>query len=343
MQIASIRYQDLFKFRSVWMGFAILWVVLFHSSINLSWLVDWKTFGYGGVDIFFFASGLGCYYSLQKQPDPSLFLCKRINRIVPPYFLVLVLWLALELFLFHTSMCPLEVLSNFLCTGTFCGAENQFNWYVSGVWPSYLLAPFLVAFLDRASRLKRLIPLVFLFLFSLTFLSSSWNLMSFASRLPIFYIGMLFAKSAQEQDTIKTRTIVCWIGLFLAGALLLKLCYNYAPASLTDFGMWWYPFILITPGLCLAISLLCLLIQRVCHWPVALFQSIGNCSFELYLTHLTAFSVITYCTTKGIFYPNNTFWCFIILICCLLAFLLRKFIGSLSSHLVKHTTHSKSV
>lgn len=191
MQLPSIRYQDLFKFRSVWMGFAILWVVLFHSAINLSWLAEWKTFGYGGVDIFFFASGLGCYYSLQKQPEPSLFLCKRIKRIVPPYFLVLVIWLALQLFLFRTPMRPVELLSNFLCTGTFSGAENQFNWYISGVWPSYLLAPFFVSFLDRVPRFQRLFLVVVLILFSLSFLSSSWNLMSFASRLPIFCIGML--------------------------------------------------------------------------------------------------------------------------------------------------------
>lgn len=152
-----------------------------------------------------------------------------------------------------------------------------------------------------------------------------------------------FARAAQEQETIKKRTVGCWIVLSLAGAVLLELCYRYFPASLTDFGMWWYPFILITPGLCLALSLLCLLIQRVCHWPVAVFQHIGNCSFEFYLTHLTVFSVITYCTTKGIFSPNNTFWCLTILICGLLAVLLRKFMGFLSSNLIKRTTYSKSV
>lgn len=343
MQLPSIRYQDLFKFRSVWMGFAILWVVLFHSAINLSWLVKWKTFGYGGVDIFFFASGLGCFYSLQKNSSPSAFLARRMKRILPAYYVILALWLFLQIAVYHTSITALEILSNVLCTGVFSGLPNQFNWYVSGVWISYLSAPFLVPFINKSNRLRRLLLLFLLFLGSFTFLHTGWNAMLTSSRLPLFYLGMLFAREAQEHDTIKGTSLIGCIVFSVVGAVVLLFCYSSANETLANLGMWWYPFILITPGLCLALSLLCLLIQRVCHWPIAVFQHIGNCSFEFYLTHLTVFSVITYCTTKGIFFPNNTFWCLIILICGLLAVMLRKFMGFLSSHLVKRTTYSKSV
>lgn len=324
MQISSIPYQNLFKFRSVWMGIAILWIMLYHSDINLDFLSTWKSFGYGGVDIFFFASGLGCYYSLQKQPDPAAFLAKRMKRILPPYYIALAIWFALEIFLVKTNFTGLEILSNIFCTGTFSVASNQFNWYVSGVWPSYLLAPFLVSFVDRSRPLHRLLLLFVLFLASTTFLSSYWNLMLFSTRLPIFYIGILFAKAAQEKHSIKFRTCFIWILIMLAGVTLLLFCNTYAHSTLTDWGLWWYPFILIIPGLCLSVSLLCLGVERIFRLPATILATIGNCSFELYLIHLTIYSVIFYLKENAIYLPNNTFWLFTIPACCVLAVFFHK-------------------
>lgn len=324
MPTISVRYQDLFKFRSIWMGFAILWVMLYHSDINLAWLADWKFFGYGGVDIFFFASGLGCYYSLQKQPDPVVFLGKRAKRILPPYYIVLTAWFALQIFLYRVSITPLEVLTNVFCTGSFCNARNQFNWYVSGVWPSYLLAPLLATYANRTSGMRRLLPVPLLFLLSITFLPSSWNLMLVTSRLPTFYIGMLFAKAAQEKPTVKLRTLVCWMLLILPGAAILLYCNSHAFDAFTTYGLWWYPFLLITPGLCIALSLLCLAIQRFCRWPIKILETLGGCSFELYLVHLTVYGFLTYLKESSIYQPNNTLWCGTVFACCILALGFRK-------------------
>lgn len=338
MQNSSILYQDLFKFRSVWMGIAILWVLLYHSDINLAFLSTWKIFGYGGVDIFFFASGLGCYYSLQKQPNPATFLAKRMKRILPPYYIVLVIWFALQFFLVKTNFTILEILNNIFCIGTFSVAANQFNWYMSGVWPSYLLAPFLVAFVDRSKPLHRLLLVFILLLASTTFLSSYGNLMLFSTRLPLFYIGILFAKVAQEKHSIKIPAIFFWMLMALAGVALLLFCNTYAHSSLTNWGLWWYPFILIIPGLCLSISLLCLKLERILHWPTAGFAKIGNCSFELYLIHLTFYSVIFYLKENAIYLPNNTFWFFVILACCVLAIFFQRGITFLTSCLFNSRT-----
>lgn len=327
--LPSVRYQDLFRYRSVWMGAAILWVVLYHSRINLSWVHWLKFFGYGGVDIFFFASGLGCCYSLHKQSDPWLFMRKRFYRILPLYYPVLILWIILRILLYRTSFTFPEIMSNLLCTGTFWDAENQFNWYISAIWPSYLLAPLLVRFADHTAGLRRLLPLPLLFLLSTCFLSSTWNLLSFSCRMPLFYLGILFAKTAQENPVLKARTIVGWAGLSVAGMVLLYLCNACVGVHMTDWGLWWYPFLLVVPGVCLVLSVLCLAMETLCRWPIALLTALGQSSFELYLIHITVNEGVTYLIEQDIYQPNNSFWCILIAGCCCVSVLLHKFLSPL--------------
>ena len=56
--------KETIRFRSVWMILAMLWIILFHSELSFEFEVFKyiKTIGYGGVDIFLFASGIGCYF-----------------------------------------------------------------------------------------------------------------------------------------------------------------------------------------------------------------------------------------------------------------------------------------
>ncbi len=55
--------------RGIWMALGILWVVFFHTTLffEYQFMNDIKLFGYGGVDILLFASGMGCFYSYKKQ------------------------------------------------------------------------------------------------------------------------------------------------------------------------------------------------------------------------------------------------------------------------------------
>ena len=57
------------KYRDTWVGIAMLWIVFFHLDIDIGnkVLSLIKLFGYGGVDICLFCSGIGCYNSLKKM------------------------------------------------------------------------------------------------------------------------------------------------------------------------------------------------------------------------------------------------------------------------------------
>lgn len=73
----------------------MLWVVFFYSSLeNASDVLIWfESFGYGGVDIFLFASAIGGYFSLEKDPDTLKFLSRRAKRLVSVYMYFIIPWL----------------------------------------------------------------------------------------------------------------------------------------------------------------------------------------------------------------------------------------------------------
>lgn len=89
-------YSDIIKYRTVWMGMAIVWVILFHSGLKMPTLQFVKASGYGGVDIFIFASGIGCFTSLFRNPDYFGFMHRRMEKILPTYYVFLFGWLLYE-------------------------------------------------------------------------------------------------------------------------------------------------------------------------------------------------------------------------------------------------------
>lgn len=56
-----MKLERVYQYRTGWMGIAILWVILFHSTFEISnpLLGMIREVGYGGVDIFVFAAGMG--------------------------------------------------------------------------------------------------------------------------------------------------------------------------------------------------------------------------------------------------------------------------------------------
>ena len=78
------------------MAIATLWITGGHC---LSFCSDQWTFlnyfrpvlayGYGGVEIFLFLSGVGIALSLSKSPTFMNFVFRRVSRILPAYWIIL--------------------------------------------------------------------------------------------------------------------------------------------------------------------------------------------------------------------------------------------------------------
>ncbi|MCD7743646.1 MAG: acyltransferase [Oscillospiraceae bacterium] len=71
-------------------GLSILWIMLFHCSVRPAWFPLWllASTGYAGVDVFLLLSGIGLYYSMERDPSPLRFYRRRLARLLPPFLLV---------------------------------------------------------------------------------------------------------------------------------------------------------------------------------------------------------------------------------------------------------------
>lgn len=289
LKTAFLSFEDFFKYRNVWMAFAILWVMLFHFPIPLPAVFSpIKDFGYGGVDIFLFASGIGCFFSLRADADIKRFLCRRARKILPMqiiflFFYVVFTWLT-------GSIRVVEIIGNVFGAGLFGNLDNQFNWYIGAMWACYLIAPVLKSFADQSKPIQNLLILLGLLLTSTVFFGQ-YQLI-FWTRLPIFFLGMVAAAHSAEKKYITLSDAIGAIAAMLLGIALLCLCFLKWNNFMWSYGLWWYPFILITPGLTLLISWAASLLSKTkCRAVVGLMDRLGKHTFPLYLSHIFMFSV----------------------------------------------------
>lgn len=282
------------KYRNVWLGIAMIWMIWHHTMLPspLPGLIHLKTFGYGGVDICLFASGIGCYFSLSKNPDPYCFMKRRFSRLVPAYFCFIAVWIIYKA---ATVSLPLQaVIGNILGIQNLTALGNDFNWYISAILLFYFFAPFWKSLADSTRGLLRHLLIIALWvLVSVPFWNSNIFIITVA-RIPIFYVGILFGKMCSSRSAFSKREIGGIFAAFAVGLVMYVLFPKLFAAQLWSHGLYWYPFILITPGLCMAISFVMELLDRH-KWSriiVAVPEKVGQYSFEAYLVHVIIFDIL---------------------------------------------------
>lgn len=329
----EIKLNDLFRYRSVWMGFAIIWIIFYHSELNVENRLLWmfKNVGYCGVDIFFFASGVGCYYSYSKTPDAWAFLKKRIFRIIPSYWIFLTVLYLIQWKL--GILRPQYILSNFLCTEYFLDTQldTSFNWYMGAIWVMYLLVPFFWH-LIRSKGDRSIWILIVLLIISTGFWHSD-HLILTATRVPVFFLGMYYEYLAMKETVLTKKMVLGNLAAFAAGFMVL------VPMRLliTDNTIMWgcgflfYPFLLMTPFMCVALSFLSLTENRLMNIIISLLKRAGDYSFELYLVHHLVFEAGYYLLLKTSFFMSGIYWLLLYLCVLPAAFLLRRITASVCS------------
>lgn len=272
------------RYRDETKGIAILWVVFFHAQLGLNgFLYEIQKIGYGGVDLFFFLSGYGLYHSLSKGTKG--YLARRARRILPAYLPFCLVWLAVMIPLSNLSFgqSVKTVLGNVFMVGYFFDAPLMINWYVSALAVSLLLAPALYACLKpgRLYWLRAAVLLAGMYLFGLLFVGNVKYMA--VSRLPVFALGMIFAGPHNRRSEKWTPAALCVLGLIALGALLM--CFRLRPEWLLRRGMYWHPFALIAPALCIGLGWGLKYVPARCLVPL---RKLGGASFEIFLFNVWA-------------------------------------------------------
>lgn len=179
------------------MGMAMLSIMLFHQEFSsIPPLNVFHHFGYWGVEIFLFLSGMGMVNSLKKN-SIKVFYYRRAMRLIPSCLLIGSVKYCN--FLFFSP--ALDELKEGLHIGywSICSLDL---WFIHSIIIYYSLSPFLYKLIRRCP-IHTLIGIVFVFLLSECFISPyvgpdwasplgvlSWTI----GRLPVFVLGMLVAQ-----------------------------------------------------------------------------------------------------------------------------------------------------
>lgn len=335
-----MKFGSAFRHRSVWLGLAMALVMLYHSlmPVRLPYYGLIQKYGFVGVDIFVFASGIGCYYSLDKDPDILRFLKRRMSRLGPVYLCFIIPWLLWKL---SAGGFPVDaVVGNLLGLESFHSWTYHFNWYISALIVFYLLLPYMKWLTDSFWKIwGDLLAVLILILMAVpSWSASNYNMVIWA-RLPILYLGVMYGKLGKQGFALNLKTGFLHVLSAVAGCLLLYATRNWTDELLWNRGMNWYPFLFITPGCCMFVSFLC---EYLIRWnPVKLLlrpvQLMGEYSFELYLVHILFFEQLRFTIyelfAQFSYVPDGYLWLALWLAVFILAFLLNR-IARLMGHLV---------
>ncbi|MCE5344262.1 MAG: acyltransferase [Eubacteriales bacterium] len=275
------RYRDELK------GIAILWVVLFHSQLTLPGAWDTlRQLGYSGVDIFFFLMGMGLYRSLQKNGELRAYASRRLWRVLPAYLPVLVAWMAVmyPTFGLSTTQVIRGVLGNLTMTGYWIQSPKVFNWFANGQFLFLLLAPLCYAGLSQSRKPATALVGLLALAMGAGLACIGQEQMMGASRLPVFLLGMAFG---MEWPISKRRGLVVsvYFVAFAVGLTTLLLTMTRYRELLIDYGLYWYPFALMTPVLCVFFGYLFHKAEKATRLFAPL-RLIGRASFEIYLLNI---------------------------------------------------------
>lgn len=282
-----ISFESVFRYRSVWMFLAIVWVVLAHSSLTLPSILSLiKDTGYGGVDIFLLASGIGCFFSLNKNSNIKDFLRRRMKKIMPMQMVFLTIFFITTAL--TSSISEIQIIGNIFGLGLFAGLNHQFNWYIGAMWVCYFIAPIFKSMVYQTKPFNMALILLGLCLTSTLFFYQ-FELI-FWTRLPIFFLGIAVGEISTRKKGLTLLDVIIVLVTMLIGVAILYICIFTHSKLLWNKGFFWYPFILITPGLTLIISIVSRFLSKTkCKFIVTIMDTLGKHTFPVYLSHIFIF------------------------------------------------------
>lgn len=277
---------DISKYRNPLMGIAAILIILVHATVNIDNLtplcVKLLEQGNYGVDIFFFLSGVGLSFSLNKQEVNGLFksvfskdcinwLLARYKKILIPFGLITLLFATYSILFEGKSIAyALLHLSTLAYWVTGIGA-----WFISTLVILYLLAPLLYKILFRKTSGLGIAYLICFFIMVICQYEDKEgilrNILQGFVRVPAFILGIAYAPYVLNKSKVNIFFIICFAVVGACVCMLLKF----------TFPMMYSKWILVQPVVILFIFALkrCNIIKRIAEF-------MGKISLESYLYNI---------------------------------------------------------
>lgn len=253
-------FELLTKYRIPLMGFAALWIFLFHgwnlifTEYRLLSLGERfvRRIGFCGVDIFLLLSGIGMVYSWENSKSVCDFYLKRIKRILFPFIVVAVFRCCIEHWTFLTFIKNISGI-NFYTQNIL-----SFLWFVPAIATFYLIFPIYYRLFMKSSN-KCIFTLCVLMVWLLISLgmreTPRQDIYGFSNRIPIFLNGVLagwaskYKKIEFDKLTWQFMCILFLLGLYLSYLTNYRDLYLLVPTSNC-----------CIPNIFISISLSCLMV-----------------------------------------------------------------------------------
>ena len=289
------QFSNLSKYRSALMGIGILGVMLAHylSWAKIASIIPTAFFrpftGLVFTEGFLLVSGLGLYYSWQKDSNTKSFYKKRIYRLFIPYMLISFAFIVYSTIISSSSLLESTLR---LLTLKFWIFGNDSMWYISVSLALYLAFPFIYRFLFSGKMSPHVKCLVLVTLWvSLCYAIHYFFADYYKSvelgfpKIWMFFLGMLLGKFAYS-NTKTSKTHIALFCCISAMAVLSNLSDNDFIKPFAD---------------CLlrlvTIPIVCVLFNITQKWNSIAHKILGwfgKYSLELYIIHLLAYESIKF-------------------------------------------------
>lgn len=273
------------------MGVSILWVMLFHAHsriVSNPLLAFIQDVGFGGVDIFYFLSGLGIYYAYKG--DIKDFYKRRLKRILP-YYLPLVI--AYSLYMYSINyISGVTVFTNIFLLSFWLNLPGTFDWYIPSLLFLYFISPLLLHFFKKNRTLLTIIILLFTSIVYFLCVDTVVNhLLIVFLRLPVFFGGMWLGYCIKEKGglEIKGVGVVLLLISLVIGVGSLFYFYNASPVFWNSFSQTMLPFWFIVLPYCVFISYFFAKVKV--SFISRVFEFFGTYSLLLYIVHVKVIEI----------------------------------------------------
>ena len=268
------------EYRTTIMGLSMLSIILFHQYFTSVIPFNvFHNFGYWGVDVFLFLSGMGLVRSLENNTLPVYYI-RRFKRIIPSC----ILCGTTKYIIFLLLGSSIAILEDGLKMGWWSLASLDL-WFIPTIIIFYIISPILYRLLCRWPVITLTAIIISMFINGLTLrpiIGYDWNspsgVFSYTiERMPVFAMGMFVSV---KKDWINDK--IPYLFLFLLTAIGILLLHK---SGLSIQGYQACIYIALTFGMpALIIINLCFLnilpdiLKRCIHF-------LGAYSLELYLVH----------------------------------------------------------